>query len=161
MHSVFDRYAMNAARFLSFQRGTVQLPLGGAFFRGGEIYQAIFFINTLDGASTECIDIPIAGRELTNYTAVVIVKIQMLMAVAAAGPDEFARILQECQLVIKIDPRPAGFGQDEPGLSGGRVGEQQIQGPLIAALALNRQRFAVRQPVYPREVDVLLTTSVD
>ena len=58
-------------------------------------------------------------------------------------------LFEKGQLIVQIDPAVAGFGQDDAALAGVDVGKQQIQPSLIAALALNRQRLAVRAASSP------------
>ena len=45
--------------------------------------------------------------------------------------------------------------------SGADIGEQQVEPPLITALALDGERLAVGQPVDPRQIDVGVAAQVD
>jgi len=56
---------------------------------------------------------------------------------------------------VQLDPGLAGFSQHDSALTGIDVGKQQIQPSLIAALSLNGQGLAVRQPVDAREINAV------
>src|ERR1700679_207809 len=85
----------------------------------------------------------------------------MQVAVSGRRPDEFARMGEEGQFAVQLDPGLAGFGQYYTALTRVDVGKQQIQLSLVPALALNRESLAVGQQVDAREVDVGIAAQVD
>ena len=142
-------------------RYPVELPFEGTLFGGGEIDMPVPFIEGLDGAPPKIIDHPRAGGQPPHDMAVVVVQIQMLEAVPSRRPDELRRSVKEGELIVELDPGVAGFGQHHAALAGIDIRKQEIQPALVAAFALDRQGLAVGQPVYPREIDILIGSQVD
>jgi hypothetical protein len=62
---------------------------------------------------------------------------------------------------VQLDPGLARFSQDDAALTGFCVRKLQIQLSLVAALSLDCQRLAVRQPVDAGEVDIRVAAQVD
>jgi hypothetical protein len=73
----------------------------------------------------------------------------MLEAVARRGPDELPRLQQERELAVQRYPGVAALGQQHVAAAI-ELEPQQLERPLVAALALHGERAAVGEPVDAR-----------
>ena len=160
VHAGFLSDALYLVRIRGVERGAVQVPLGRTLFGGREIHRARLFVDAHDGAFAKVIDDPVTGGELADQMAVDVVQIQMRVAVARRSPNELMGLLQERQLVIQINPGIAGFGEHGARLAGVDVRKEQVQFSLVAALALNRQRLAIGQPIDAGKIDIWIATQI-
>src|SRR5260370_27533834 len=81
------------------QSGNIEVPLERRFFRRREVDQSLCFVNRIQRS-----DFPFAPGNLPELLAFEIIKIQMAVTAALAGPQEALAVFQEMQIVADVDP---------------------------------------------------------
>src|SRR5581483_5839569 len=107
------------------KRGTVELPLDRACFRGREIYLAGFLVDPCNS-----VDLPIAVSDLRQLLASQIIKIEVAEAGALTGPEEALIVIEEAKIVGEIDPVFILLGEHGLAFASGSIGEEQIEAIL-------------------------------
>src|SRR5215472_13064880 len=125
------------------------MALEGRFFSGHEIDDPGRFVYR-----SEMSDFPIAFRELRKLRPGEVVKVEMAVAGALAGPDETISVLEEAKIVADVDPIRILFGEDGAAPACGNVGNEEIKDGLLAIEALHCELFGARKPVHSGNVDV-------
>ena len=113
-----------------------------------EIDETIRFVHTFDRAH-----FPLAVSDLSQQFAVGGVVIEMLPAVALAGPDERS-VFQPDRLFVDRNPRFRSFMNDVCRLAIARIGEVHVEKRLFAVLRLVNNFLAVGRPGDARDQKV-------
>ncbi|EEF24630.1 conserved hypothetical protein, partial [Ricinus communis] len=108
----------------------------------------------------DLVDRPVTLGHLREQLAVGGVVIEVLVPRLLRRPEERA-VLQGAEVVVQLHPMRVGLGQDDLALAARRAEGDQIEGLLIAALALDIQGLAVLRPSDAGQVDVLVCAQVD
>ena len=90
---------------------------------------------------------PLAFGDLADELSVEVVQVEVGPAVALGDPQEVPAVVQKVQIVVDVDPGGVGLAQQASRRAALPLGEEQVEGPLIARHRLDGELFSSGRPV--------------
>ena len=132
-------FAGDARWFAAFEADGIELGFERAGFRRGEVDQLSGFV---DGGQVA--NFPIAGSDLVQQFSVSGIAIDVAEAGPFAGPEK--AIFQGVEVVGEVDPGSGFLAEDEAGLAGLGVAEEEFEFVLEAREAFDGEGFGIGEP---------------